>query len=106
MPETIESQHMGHPDFRVNGKVFSTLFERDGIDFAMVRVPADLQQSLITAHPDVFEPLTGAWGRQGCTRIALPAVKRMHGPVIRGAVLAAWRKSAPKRLVEREFGES
>jgi hypothetical protein len=25
MPEAIESSHMGHPDFRVAGKIFATL---------------------------------------------------------------------------------
>lgn len=25
LPEAIESGHMGHPDFRVRGKIFATL---------------------------------------------------------------------------------
>ncbi len=26
MPEALESAHMGHPDFRVRGKIFATLW--------------------------------------------------------------------------------
>ena len=29
MPEASEGAHMGHPDFRVKGKIFATLFWRD-----------------------------------------------------------------------------
>jgi uncharacterized protein YdeI (YjbR/CyaY-like superfamily) len=27
MKDAIESAHMGHPDFRVHGRIFATLFE-------------------------------------------------------------------------------
>jgi hypothetical protein len=60
---------MGHPDFRVNGKVFATLHkgEREG----MVKLTPEQQKEFITEDPKVFSPETGAWGRAGCTRVAL-----------------------------------
>lgn len=45
-----------------------------------------------------YEPFAGAWGRQGCTRMALKAARK---PVVRQALLAAWRNVAPQHLVER-----
>ena len=29
LPEAIEKAHMGHPDFRVGGKIFATLWAGD-----------------------------------------------------------------------------
>jgi hypothetical protein len=68
----VEGAHMGHPDFRRNGRIFATL-RADG-RHGMVKVaPAD-QRELVHAHPDGFAPENGAWGLQGCTRVTLPAV--------------------------------
>lgn len=60
---------MGHPDFRVNGRIFATLHA--GGKAAMVKLPLELQQQFIVSHPQEFEPENGAWGRQGCTRVKL-----------------------------------
>ena len=72
MPEAEESSHHNHPDFRVAGKVFATIGP-DG-DWAMVKVPVE-EQSKLMARDDAFEPFTGAWGKQGCTRITLKSAK-------------------------------
>ena len=58
---------MGHPDFRANGRIFATLHpgERTG----MVKLTPDEQRAFMRDHPDVFEPSSGAWGRQGCTTV-------------------------------------
>jgi hypothetical protein len=37
LPETSEAAHMGHPDFRVGGKIFATLSPPDE-DWAMVKL--------------------------------------------------------------------
>ncbi len=76
---------MGHPDFRVNGRIFATLQaeERRG----MVKVTPDEQTALIAQAPGVFVPAAGAWGRQGCTMIDLAAA---DPAVVRGALVLAW----------------
>ena len=38
LPQATESAHMGHPDSRVNGKIFTTLLPRDD-DRGMVKRP-------------------------------------------------------------------
>ena len=92
-PETIESAHMHHPDFRVGGKIFATLGYPDAKS-AVVRLTID-QKELVRTNPDIFTPVKGAWGRQGSTSINLPAATI---DIVREALNAAWRNTAPKRV--------
>jgi hypothetical protein len=82
----IESSHMGHPDFRANGRIFATLHAND--TFGMVKLLPDEQRALLRSHPKMFVPSAGAWGRSGCTNVRLEAAD--EAPV-RGAVLLAWQ---------------
>ena len=94
-PEAIESAHMRHPDFRVGGKIFATLGYPNK-DSGMVKLPRDEQKEFVRSNPGVFKLVKGAWGRQGSTNICLPAVKI---ETVRKALTAAWRNTAPKRLL-------
>jgi len=94
-PEVIESAHMRHPDFRVGGKIFATLGYPDK-DWAMVKLTRDKQKEFVQSNPGVFKLVKGAWGRQGATNIYLPAAKV---EIVRKALTAAWRNTAPKRLL-------
>ena len=93
-PEAIESAHMRHPDFRVGGRIFATLGYPDE-GSAMVKLSPDDQKEFVRASPGVFTPVKGAWGRQGATSIYLPAATT---DIVREALTAAWRNTAPKRL--------
>lgn len=97
LPDTTESAHMGHPDFRVGGKIFATLSPETG--WAMVKLTPDEQEVFVQAAPDVFAPVKGGWGRQGATSVRL---KNLTKAMARDGLIAAWRNRAPKRLV-REF---
>ena len=96
LPEVTEEAHMGHPDFRVRGKIFATLgYPEDG--WGMVKLcPLD-QVLFVQAEPEVFVPAKGAWGRRGATTVRLRAVKKA---TLRKALIAAWRNTAPKRLLD------
>jgi hypothetical protein len=96
LPETVEAAHMGHPDFRVGGKIFSTLGPDE--DWGMVKLTPEEQASFIGAEPEVFHPASGAWGRRGCTIVRLRRAKEL---TVRHALVAAWRNTAPKRLIEQ-----
>ena len=96
LPEATEAEHMGHPDFRVRGKIFATLGP-DG-ESGMVKLTPAEQASFMRAKPDVFHPASGAWGRSGSTMVRLrPARER----IVRQAMIAAWRNTAPKRLAQQ-----
>ena len=72
MKGSVEGTHMGHPDFRANGKIFATLYP-DG-ERGMVKLTPEQQQEFISATGDAFAPASGAWGRQGCTTVLLELV--------------------------------
>lgn len=92
MPEAIEVGHMGHPDFRVGGKIFATLGYPDAA-FAMVKLTPDQQEALMHAEPDVFLPVKGGWGLEGATNVRLAPAKTKS---VRTALAAAWSNVAPK----------
>ena len=93
-PEAVEAAHMGHPDFRVGGKVFATLGYPNQGRGVLVLSPEE-QQELISKHPKMFEPVTGGWGRCGSTQVLLTQITR---PVLETAMRKAWQRKAPKRL--------
>jgi hypothetical protein len=96
-PEAIESAHMDHPDFRVRGKIFATLGYPDK-DSGVVKLTPDEQREFVRSDPNVFQSVKGAWGRRGSTSVHLPAAKV---EIVRKALTAAWRNTAPKRLAEK-----
>ena len=95
LPETSESAHMCHPDFRVGGKIFATIWPEHS--WAMVRLSPEQQEAFVQSEPKVFAPVKGAWGRAGCTSVQLKAAKKS---TLRTALVFAWRERAPKRLVQ------
>jgi uncharacterized protein YdhG (YjbR/CyaY superfamily) len=72
LKDAVEGAHMGHPDFRANGRIFATL-HGDGLK-GMVKLTPDQQQEFVQQYPAAFEPESGAWGRQGCTAVRLDSV--------------------------------
>ena len=81
---------MGHPDFRVNGKIFATLYP-DGHN-GMVKLTPEQQSDFINAHP-AFQPASGAWGRQGCTTVILEAADVNS---VGEAVTLAWQNTVAR----------
>jgi hypothetical protein len=82
----VEASHMGHPDFRVGGRIFATL-KGDG-KAGMVKLPPEEQPRFVTDNPVVFAPESGAWGRQGCTRVHLAAAGE---EAVGEAMTLAWK---------------
>jgi hypothetical protein len=95
-PETEERAHMNHPDFRVAGKVFATLGYPDK-SRGMVKLTPEEQHYFSKDYPDAFIPVKGAWGRRGATSVLLKTAKKN---TLRQALEAAWRNTAPKRLLK------
>ena len=96
MPQAVESAHMGHPDFRVGGRIFATLGYPD-VRHAVLNLPPEEQHQLVETRPEVFAPAVGAWGRRGSTQVLL--AKASEAEVRRG-LAQAWRKVAPKKLLK------
>ena len=97
LPEVVESSHMGHPDFRVGGKIFATLGVPDA-GWGMVKLTPDEQELFFQIEPGSFQPVKGGWGRQGATNVRLQSATRS---TVREALAVAWRARAPKSLASR-----
>jgi hypothetical protein len=92
LPGAIESEHMHHPDFRVENRIFATLGSPDA-EWGMVKLPPNEQQKLVEAMPEAFTPAAGAWGRQGSTLVRLTKAKPQ---VLTFALEMAWRLAQSK----------
>jgi hypothetical protein len=95
LPEAVEAAHMGHPDFRVNGRIFATI-HHSHLTGAVMLTP-EQQKELLERYPRGFEPAAGAWGRGGATSIRFSDVDE---EVAGEALTKAWnnaRAKAPRR---------
>jgi hypothetical protein len=86
MQGAVEGAHMAHPDFRANGRIFATIHP-DGTQ-GMVKLTPDQQREFMTAHPTMFVPAAGAWGRGGCTMVQFPSADR---DTVGEAMTLAWQ---------------
>jgi len=93
MQDAIEREHMGHPDFRANGRIFATLSADDR--WGMVALSPDQQAEFMEAHPQMFVPAAGAWGRGGSTMVRLELA---DAEVVGAAMTLAWQRTLEKRV--------
>jgi hypothetical protein len=94
-PGTTEGSHMGHPDFRVGGKIFATLGYPNAQSGTVMLSPLD-QDLLVRDHPKAFAPAAGAWGLSGSTVVTLRSAPRR---AVALALESAWKRRAPKGLL-------
>ena len=92
-PEAEEKSHMGHPDFRVGGKIFATLQPKKDVAVVMI-APAD-QLAAVQMNPEALA--LKYWGKKAYVEVHL---RRANAALLRALAHAAWRNIAPKRLVE------
>jgi hypothetical protein len=87
-----EGSHMGHADFRVEGRIFATLASQDQ-GYGNLMLTLDQQKAFVEELPEVFLPIAGGWGRMGATHIHLAAATE---DVLRGALQVAWKLRVDK----------
>jgi hypothetical protein len=87
----VEGAHMGHPDFRVNNRIFATLHADDIT--GMVALTPEQQQEFMADHPEMFTPAAGAWGRGGSTLVRLPSADE---ETLGQALTLAWQNAVQK----------
>jgi hypothetical protein len=92
-PGAEERAHMGHPDFRVGGRIFATLAAPNA-EHGMVALLPEQQELAMDAEPAAFKPAAGAWGRGGSTLVVL---SRVSGEWLERTLDWAWRKRAPTK---------
>ncbi|HEX8692806.1 MAG TPA: MmcQ/YjbR family DNA-binding protein [Longimicrobium sp.] len=92
LPGAEERETWGHPTFRVRDKIFATLSE-DGREAGVKTSPQE-QAMLIASDPETFA-VAHYTGRYGWVTAQLETA---DPDVVRGIVVEAWRRTAPKRL--------
>jgi YjbR len=100
MKEAVEGAHMGHPDFRVKGRIFATL-HADRL-WGMVKLPPDQQDMFVRQYPSTFVPESGAWGRSGCTAVHLKSVDE---ETLGEALTLAWQNTVKELAAKRSKPE-
>jgi hypothetical protein len=93
MPKAEEREHHGHPDFRVNGRIFATLWPDKSR--AVVKVTIPDQMALVQMDPAAFS-LNG-WSRQGYINVNL---EHIDVPRLRTVIESAWNNVAVKAGVK------
>jgi len=102
LPGVEESSHMGHPDFRVDGRIFATLASaKQG--YGNLRLTLEQQKAFVEELPEVFLPIPGGWGRMGMTHVRLAAVTE---DVLRGALHTAWKLRMEKNAKVKSGGRT
>lgn len=81
-----EQSHMGHPDFRANGRIFATLSYPD-VTRGMVSLTPEQQADFVHDAPRMFTPVPGGWGLKGATYVRLPEA---NAATLRVALEAAY----------------
>jgi hypothetical protein len=94
LPGAVESAHMGHPDFRVGGRIFATL-SGEAKGRGVLKLTVEQQVEFVAEMPEVFEPVEGGWGRMGMTYVLL---ERAGEETMRGALGAAHRNVAKQKV--------
>jgi hypothetical protein len=100
--DAVESSHMNHPDFRVNGRIFATLGYPDA-QWGMVKLLPIDQELFIQADPETFSPVTGAWGKGGATRVQLRTAGK---PLLARAFECARRAAVAAKAARRPRAKS
>lgn len=95
LPEAVEAPHFDRASFRVRGKIFATLPPRG--DSVVLMLPLEIQASVIEAHPSKIRPLPAAWQSRGSTELVLEGISEAE---LGGLLASAWRRIAPKSLIE------
>jgi hypothetical protein len=72
LPNTVEQDHFGIPSFRVNNRIFSTLWIHD--NKMMVKLPLIEQSAFSSIGKDAVYPVPNKYGGMGCTLFELSKV--------------------------------
>lgn len=83
---------MGHPDFRVGGRIFATLASQD-LGYGNLMLTPEQQADFVKELPKLFLPIRGGWGRMGMTHIRLAAATQ---DILEGALRTAWNNRVEK----------
>ena len=95
MPGAVEGSHMGHADFRVDGKIFATCGFKKG--FGVLLLTPEQQAGMVADAPEIFLPVPGGWGKNGSTMVTLA---KITPGLLEPALRLAWRNRVEKSAAQ------
>ena len=91
-PEVQELPHFEKASFRINKKIFATLWEEKNL--AMVTLSLIDQSVFCDYDKTIIYPVPGAWGQKGCTYIDLKKIKKA---MLKDALSCAYQNISAKK---------
>lgn len=101
LPEVIEQPHFDVASFRVNKKIFASLWEKE--NKMMVKLSLIDQSVFCAIDKTIIYPVPGGWGKKGATFIELEKVKKN---ILYDMLKCGWVSIAPKALLKKYFSET
>jgi hypothetical protein len=81
----VEQDHHGRPSFRVNGKIFATLWTPEQLN---VMLPGDRIEQVVADEPERCERVM--WGKRlAAVRVRLP---QAHPALVEALLAEAWQR--------------
>ena len=93
--ETNEKPHFDRVAFRVKGKIFVTLLEKDKT--INLKLSPENQYVFSKSDPAIY-PVPGGWGRMGWTTADLT---KIPAALLKEVLTAAYCQTAPKKLGDK-----
>ena len=92
LPEAVEQDHHGRPSFRVDGRIFATLWDEHRMN---VMLDEGGIRTAVESAPDICAPIS--WGKRVvAVAVTLSAV---DAPFLGELLADAWEGKAPRRLL-------
>ena len=92
LPEAVEQDHHGRPSFRVDGRIFATLWDEHRMN---VMLDEGGIRTAVESAPDICAPIS--WGKRVvAVAVTLSAV---DAPFLGELLADAWEGKAPPRLL-------
>jgi hypothetical protein len=95
LPEATESDHWGHPSFRIYGRIFVTV--PDSAHLNVMIDPFDVEAA-VREEPEACSELW--WGKE--VRGVRVDLQKASREVVANLLEVAWRCKAPRRLINSE----
>jgi YjbR len=92
LPGVTEQPHFNLASFRVNSKIFATLWQDE--NRAMLKLSLVSQSVFCSYNSAVFFPVPGGWGRKGATFVDLGKVRK---DMFKDALTTAFNETSAKK---------
>jgi hypothetical protein len=92
LPGTEEKDHFGMPSFRVNNRIFSTLWVKE--NKMMVKLSLIDQSVFSSFDKNIIYPVPNKYGGMGCTFFELSAIPP---EMLQDALTTAWQTIIDKK---------